>query len=343
MLFMPFVGGVLADRVDRKKLLKYTEFALVILWAVVALVITLGWIRWWHLMISAVLSGIIQSIGRPGHQAMLGTVVEKDQLPTAVAIDSAADHWPRAVGLLIATLLIVTIGTSGVFWITAGGQLITGVTILFFQWNERPIEAGKQSVRSSMMEGFKYIRGEPVILGVVLLGAASSLFAGSYQFLMPFFARDILGVGAQGLGLLLLSSSIGVSFGAAAVFVLSKYPRRGLVLFGAAALYTVLILSFSRSHIYYLSIGIVFGMGIANVTTRAMVQMILQLMAPDHLRGRIVSLRVTIQGLSWIGVLIMGAIAEVIGAADTVLLGGAIYGLVILAMFVKMSSLRRMN
>ena len=340
-MFMPFIAGVLADRMDRRKLLIYTEFLLVVLWTAVALDITLGYIEWWHLAVSAILSGMIQSFGRTGHQAILANLVERDELPQAVAIDSVAQHWPNAGGLLMATLVIGTVGTGGVFWITAFGQLITGITLLLMHWEyAEPPEAARKSMRSNLVEGFKYIRGESVLLGLILIGAAATLFGGATQFLMPFFARDILGVGAQGLGVLLLFSTFGVSFGSIIVMSVSNIPRRGLLLLGAVILGTLFRVGFSQSEIFYLSLGLVFGMGMFNTLRMTMVQMIMQLMAPDHLRGRVMSLRVSMQGLSWIGVLALGGLAEVVGAATTVLIAAVVSGLVSVAIFARMRSLR---
>ena len=340
-MIMPFFAGVLADRMDRRKLLIYTEFLLVVLWTAVAVDITLGYIEWWHLSVSAILSGMIQSFGRTGHQAILANLVERDELPRAVAIDSVAQHWPNAGGLLMATLVIGTIGTGGVFWITAFGQLITGITLLLMHWEyAEPPEAARRSVRSNFVEGFNYIRGEPVLLGLILIGAAATLFGGATQFLMPFFARDILGVGAQGLGVLLLFSTLGVSFGSIIVMSVSSIPRRGLLLLGAVILGTLFRVGFSQSEIFYLSLGLVFGMGMFNTLRMTMVQMIMQLMAPDHLRGRVMSLRVSMQGLSWIGVLALGGLAEFVGAANTVLIAAVVSGLVSVAIFARMRSLR---
>ena len=340
-MFMPFFAGVLADRMDRRKLLIYTEFLLVALWTAIAVDITRGYIAWWHLSVSAILSGMIQSFGRTGHQAILANLVERDELPRAVAIDSVAQHWPNAGGLLIATLVIGAIGTGGVFWITAFGQLITGVTLLLMHWEyaEPPI-AARKSVLSNFVEGFRYIRGESVLLGLILIGAAATLFGGATQFLMPFFARDILGVGSQGLGVLLLFSTMGVSFGSIIVVSVSSIPRRGLLLLGAVILGTLFRVGFSQSEIFYLSLGLVFGMGMFNTLRMTMVQMIMQLMAPDHLRGRVMSLRVSMQGLSWIGVLALGGLAEFVGAATTVLIAAVVSGLVSVAIFARMRSLR---
>ncbi|MBI4298450.1 MAG: MFS transporter [Chloroflexi bacterium] len=341
MLFMPFFGGVLADRIDRRKLLLLTEFSLTALWLSISVVITLGLIEWWHLMISSLLSGIIQSFGRPAHQAILGNLVDKEELPSAVAINAFTQYWPAAVGLLLATLLIGTIGVGGVFWITAFAQLFTGVTLVLLRWKGEMAEEGRKSVRRNFIEGFTHVRGEPLILGLVLIAAASSLFGGAYSFLLPFFARDILGVGAQGLGVMMLASNIGVSVGAAVVTMASNIPRRGLLLMGAAICYSLLILSFSRSEIFFLSIGLLFGVGLCGTASRTMMTMIMQILAPDHLRGRVMSLQVSIMGLSSIGILVMGAVGQYLGAVNTVFIGGSLYGLVALVIFARMHQLRR--
>jgi len=343
MLLMPFVGGVLADRMDRRKLLLITEFSLAILWAGMSLVITLGFVQWWHLLITGVLSGIIQSLGRPGHQAMLGSVVEHEQLAGAVAADNAIDHWSHAVGLLVATIAIPIAGTEGLFWTTATLQLLTGFTLLCFSWQSKPVEESKKSVKGNLIDGIKYVKGEPVILGLVGVAAAASLFGGAYHFLMPFFARDILGVGAQGLGTLLLASTLGTTTGAAAVFAFVKESRRGLILLGAAMLTTVMLVGFSRSEIFVLSLGLMFGMGLFSTVKQTMSIMIMQILAPDHMRGRVMGLRVSIMGLSWIGVLMMGAVAEVIGPANTVLYGGLLSGFVVAVLFIAVPSLWRLK
>ena len=162
----------------------------------------------------------------------------------------------------MATLVIGTIGTAGVFWVTSLGQLITGITLLLMHWEyEGHPEAANRSVRSNFVEGFKYIRSESVLLGLILIGVAATLFGGATQFLMPFFARDILGVGAQGLGVLLLFSTLGVSFGSVLVVSVSNIPRRGLVLLGAIILGALFRVGFSQSEVFYLSLGLVFGMG----------------------------------------------------------------------------------
>ncbi|MSQ41074.1 MAG: MFS transporter [Dehalococcoidia bacterium] len=339
MLFMPFLGGVLADRVDRRKLILYTESSLVVLWTFTSILITFGWIQWWHLLVTSLLSGAIQSIGRPGHEAMVGSVVEKRLLPSAVAIQSGLTVWPNAVALLVGTVLIVTIGVKGMFWVTTCGQAITVLLIALMEWKHEPAEAATRGMGSNLLEGLKHVRGEPVIVGLILISAAASLIGGT-AVLMPFFAQD-MGVGPQGLGILMLFSTLGSGTGAILAISLSNTRRRGVLLMAAALLDTLFMAAFSQSPLFFLSLGFLAGVGLCGTISRTNMNMMLQLLAPDHLRGRVMSLRVSMMGLSSFGTLGMSAVAQLLGVSNALLIGAVLYGLVAIAIFGLMPALRR--
>ncbi len=362
MLFMPFVGGWLADKVDRRRLLKITESLLVVLWAVVAALVYFQLIVWWHFIISSVLSGIIQSIGRPTHQAILGSIVDKRRLANAVALDNIADSWPRVGGPLIGALLIGVIGTGWLFWMTSLGQLFTAITIFMLDWDpeEQRARQRRQGHSGSFLEGFRYVWHEKVLLGLVSLGVVFAMIGGAAGFLMPIFADAILGVGASGLGLLMTAQTIGASIGAFLVLMLARFGRRGYLLMVVALLNSLIIIAFSRSEVLLISMVFVVGMGMGQVMFRTMRLVMLQTMTPDDLRGRVTSFQTVIQGLMWIGVLIMGSVAELLsrsgglnlgfirlggdiasGTADTVLIGGILYGIVSLLFFMLFPALRR--
>ena len=348
MLFMPFLGGIVADRMDRRRLLIITETLLVVLWAAVSLLLTLGLIQWWHFIVSSVISGVIQSFGRPGHLAMVADVVDKRRLPSAVALDATAQTWPGVTGPALGVILIPFIGLAGGFWLTTFTQIITVVTILKLDWTVKDRSADeRQGAGSGFLEGFRHVRGEPVLLGLVTLGVCSALFAQSYNFLLPVFADDILGLGGetrgiQGLGVLMTGSAIGASVGSAVALALSNFQRRGLLLLGAVVLFSLLIMAFSRSELFWLSFIILFSMRIMGAVTQTINMTVMQLLAPDHLRARVMSFRVFMIGLSPMGVLIMGTLAEptLLGVQNAVLLGGAVYGVVTLTLFASTPALR---
>ncbi len=342
-LFIPPFAGILADRVDRRKLVLYTEFALVVLWFAVSLDITFGWVHWWHLLISSFISGVVQGFGRTGHQALLGSIVQKKEIPSAVALNDVANYWPQAVGLAIASALVAIIGVRGLFWITTVGQLITGITLLLIRWKDTKTPGAKASVRDNLKEGFSHFKGHPVLIGLVLLGLSGSLIGGFSSVLLPFFARDVLGMGASGLGVMLTFNAIGTSIGAAVMMLMSNMRQRGPLLMVAVFCYTALLLAFSRSQIFALSVGLVFGVGLSSLIMHTTNTIMMQIMAPDHLRGRVMGMRAMTQGASFLGVLGMGALAEFVGPANAVLMGASAYGLVAFTIFITMPQLRKMK
>ncbi len=144
------------------------------------------------------------------------------------------------------------------------------------------------------------------------------------------------------MGVLMTGSAIGASVGSAVVVALSNFQRRGLLLLGAVVLFSLLIMAFSRSELFWLSFVILFAMRIMGMVTQTINMTVMQLLAPDHLRARVMSLRVFTMGLSPIGVLIMGTLAEptLLGVPNAVMLGGAVYGVVTLILFASMPALR---
>ena len=364
MLFMPFLGGFLADKIDRRLLAKITESLLVVLWAAVAVLIILDLIHWWHFMVSSVLSGVIQSIGRPGHQALLGSIVDKRRLSNAAAWDNVADTWPRIAGPGLGGILVVVIGTGWegiLFASTAAMQLFTAITVFLLDWNPEEQRAKQRGSgdRGSFFEGFKYVWNEKVLFGLVSIGVTFSVIGGAAGVMLPVFADVMLGEGAPGFGYLLTASTLGGAVGALTVVSLSNFGRRGYLLLAVAVLNTGLLMAFAKSDVFMLTMVIVFGMGLAQVMFRAMRIVAMQVLAPDDLRGRVMSFQTSIQGMSFIGVLLLSGMAEVLrrpggldlgfvqlggslarGVSDTVLISGIAYGVVTLIFFAVLPALR---
>ena len=383
MLFMPFIGGFMADKIDRRLLLKVTESLLVVVWAAMAVLIILDLIHWWHFVVSSVLSGVIQSIGRPGHQALLGSIVDKRRLSNAATWDNVADSWPRVAGPAVAAILIGVIGEGWrgiLFASTAAMQLFTVITVFLLDWNPEEQRAKQRGSgeRGSFFEGFKYVWNEKVLFGLVSIGVTFSVIGGAAGFMLPIFADVILGEGAagfmlpifpdamlgegegaSGLGYLMTVSTLGGAVGALTVVSLSNFGRRGYLLLAVAVLNTGLLMAFAKSDIFMLTMVIVFGMGMAQVMFRAMRIVAMQVLAPDDLRGRVMSFQTSIQGMSFIGVLLLGGVAEVLkrpggvdlgfvhlggsiasGVSDTVMISAIAYGVVTLVFFAVLPALR---
>ena len=371
MLVMPFVGGVMADRMDRRTILKWTESLLVLLWAFVALLVFFGAydigpgflrIEWWYFMLTSFVSGLIQSIGRPGHQAMIGSIVDKERLQSAVALDAVSDTWPRVAGPAIAAIIIALIGGTWRTWgpwlfaFTAAGQLVTAITIFMLHWQPTMDVSRTRERRGAFgdfLEGLKLIKNEPVLMGLVALGITFMLFAGGAGFLLPVFARDVLGLGqdqgAAGLGVLMTVQTLGASLGAMAIVWFSSFRRRGYLLLFVAIFHSLTVIAFSQSTIFLVSAFLIIGGSSTMVFFRTVRRTLMQMLAPDHMRGRVMSMDVFQQGLNPIGILIWGGIAEFMraqyglaqGTQNTWLIGGILYGVITVLFFTFMPALRR--
>lgn len=370
MLVLPFVGGALADRVDRRRLLQWTETLLTILWILTALQVAMAAyqfgpevlrIQWWHFIISSFLSGIIQSIGRPGHMAMVGSVVDRRRLGSAVALDSIADTWPSVAGPSLAAGAVWLVGGPWQHWgpwlfgFTAAAQGFTALAIFKLKWTPEMNVSGSRPRTTAwrdFVESLALVRTHPVLLSLVAMSMAFVIFANGAGFLLPFFARDVLGLGkdrgAAALGLLSTAQTFGSATGAFVNVMLVSFHNRGKLLLVVGLTNALTIAAFSQSKILLLSVALIALSAASSVFFRTSQRMLLQRFAPNEMRGRIMAMDAFQQGLSPIGVLIWGLFAEVlqgrygtvVGTQTTWLLSGLMYAVVLVLFFTLVPALR---
>ncbi|MSQ14659.1 MAG: MFS transporter [Dehalococcoidia bacterium] len=341
MLFLPFVGGVLADRMDRKKLLVITESALVLLWIVVSIAILAGLPKIeWVLVVSSLISGTVQSFGRPAHQVVIPNVVSKENLMNAIALDTTIQRGATVLAPTLGGLLLVIISPGAGFLVTAALQGVAVICLLLMKWSsEGPIQT-RQSTFGSLLEGFHYMRKDMIILGVVAMGASSSLFAGAYGSFLPAFAKDTLHVGSQGLGLLLTAGGVGAVTGGLVMASIGGFKHKGALQLAAGMSYAVLLLMLAQSTSFSLSLVLMGLVSVMTVSFGTVNDTILQLIAPDQLRGRIMGVRLVIHGLAPFGLLPMGILAQAFGVPFAVTLGAALYATAIVLVALIIPQLR---
>ncbi len=345
MLFMPFIGGVLADRIDRRQLVLWTEALLGALWTAVAALILSGHIEAWHFIISSLISGTVQSVGRPGHQTMVASVVDRDALSNAVALDSTAQSAPGILAPAIGGILMVLVGGGWAFAVTAALQWYTVLSLVMMRWQtgaglERATR--RRTAFGDLAEGFKFIWNEKVLLSLITVGVCGSVLGGSYNFLLPVF-KDILGTDNVGLSALYTATSLGALAGTVVAAMFSRFRRLGWLLLVASLGYASFVVVFANSRVLLLSVVILFTSATMHTLFNTVTNSMLQLSAPDHLRGRIMSVRTFIQGLSPIGLSITATAAELWGAPTGVMLGGSLYGIAALVVYILNPGLRNFN
>ena len=344
-LFLSLIAGVLADRMDLRRILIATQAAGGVLAAVLAVLTGSGTVQFWHVVVIAALAGSAGAFGMPAFQAVVSTIVERNAIGNAIALNSAQFNLGRIVGPSMAGFAIAAGGLAVAFWANALSFVVV-VLVLATLPIKRPAALARvdASLWSNLMDGIDYLRREPVIRGLVLLAAVPAVFVLNYLVLLPVYARDVLGVGAAGLGLLTAGVGVGALTGALSVAVLRPSGGSGALLLSGLTVAATALVVFAVSRWLPLSLVALAVLGAAQVAYYATTNTLIQMLVPARLRGRVVSLYIlTSLGVIPIGNLLAGLVAQAFGPT-VALAGGGIATLVVVgAVVVSFPSLRRVR
>ncbi len=323
-LFAPF-GGVLADRSDRRRVLVATQTASLLAALGLALLTLGGIVTVWHVVATAVALGIVNAVDMPTRQAFVPTLVEKEDLVNAIALNSTMFNGARILGPAVAGVVLSAVGEGWCFAANAASFLAVIAGLLLMTVPSRAPEGKGASTMARMAEGFRYAWGHVPIRALLLLLGVVSVAGMPYTILMPVFAERVLHGGPRDLGLLMAASGCGALAGA--LLLAARRGIRGLgrwVALAAAGFGASLIL-FSLSRSLGLSVALLVPAGFTMIVQMASSNTLVQSMVPDHLRGRVMSVySVMFLGMTPFGSLLAGALAGRLGAPATVALGGAV-------------------
>ena len=329
MILAP-IGGVLADRVDKRRTLLVVNAVAMINASILFTLTITGVIEIWHLYVLALSAGFVNAIEMPVRQAFAAELVPQEDLVNAIALNSTSFNLSRVIGPAVAGVVIAAFGVGVVFGINALSYLsvLIGLARLDstrFRAIVRPERF--PSVRASLAEGVRYAFATPTVLWpLVLLGGMAAL-AMNFQTLLPVYARDDLGLDSGGYGALFAAMGAGSLLGSLLLaFTARRRAMFRLVIGGGAAFLALEVaLGLIRSPIA--AFALVVGMGLAAMLMINTINVVIQNSVPDALRGRVMSLYVTVfAGTAPIGGLFAGAIAEAFGAAAGFVLGAALAG-----------------
>lgn len=335
------VGGIVADKYNRHRILIITQSVAMLLATVLAALTLTQHIQVWHVFVLAASLGCVNAFDIPARQAFVVDLVGREDLINAIALNSSMFNGARIVGPAVAGILVATIGEGWCFFANAVSYVavITGLLMMRLEHQARAPLAG--SALSSIIEGFSYVgRTGPVRALLLLLGLVS-LMGMPYAVLMPIFADQILHGGASGLGLLMGASGVGALIGA-----LSLAARRGVRGLGrwvafASAGFGVSIILFSLSRSFWLSAALLVPVGFSMMVQMASSNTLVQSMVPDNLRGRVMAVySMMFMGMAPIGALLAGTLAQRIGAPKTVAIGGAVCSIGAVVFWSRLPALR---
>lgn len=321
------IAGVVADRVDRRKLLLLVEQFLFAATFMMGLLAATGSVAPWHLFVFTLATGIAWSFTDPVRQTLIPNVVPKEDLINAVALNSVANNATKVMGPALGGLLIATFGVSGNFFVQA--LAYAGVLTMIYRMTvpRTPSQAQQSSMFANMKEGLAYVWSNSLVLALILSALVPRLLAVPYQTLMPIFQKDVLRVGPAGLGMLMAAPGVG---GLIALLTLASIAggikRQGFLMLSAVMSLGLFLVIFSQTTSFILALVTLVGVGGCQVMFNATVNTLLHLTVPDQLRGRVMSIYMLDRGLMPAGALLAGTSAHFIGApATTGLMGFAVF------------------
>lgn len=324
ILALSLIGGLLADRWPRHRVMLATQVLSLVQAAALAALTISGHITIEWILALATLLGIINAVDIPVRQSFVGDLVPRADIPSAIGLNSSAFNAARIIGPSLAGLLVVTVGEGPCFLLNALSYLIVIGCLATMRLRETARTA-PASAMGFLIEGLRYAGRTPHVRALLALITVLSLAAVPYSTLLPVFAGEIFKTGANGLGLLMAATGVGALAGAFQIARRGTVRGLGSYIAGAVVLYGVGLLSLAYSTTLWISLPALVAVGFGMMTSLAGTNTLLQSLAPDELRGRVMSLYAMVAlGFATFGSLLAGTGATYLGAPLTVAAGGLI-------------------
>jgi MFS family permease len=319
------MAGVAADRMDRKKLLLRTQ------WVLVATAILFGALVWspflqvWHIFLFTLITGVAWTITEPVRMSMIPNVVPKGDLANAIALNSGGFNLMKVLGPALGGALIAWFGAAENFFVQAVAY--SGVLAMIYWMHIPPHRSSatkSATAFANLKEGFAYVWSTPAVLALMTLAYVPRVFAVPYQTLMPVFQKDVLKIGPEGLGLLMAAPGVGALIAVLTLASLgNRVKRQGLFLLASIVVLGFFLMVFSQITWFPLALVALVIIGLFQMFFLASTATILQMIVPDALRGRVLSLYMLDRGFMPLGAMFAGTTAHFIGAPFTVMIMGA--------------------
>jgi MFS family permease len=318
------IGGAIADRYNRHRVVIATQVASMILAAALAALTLTHLVRIWHLMTIAALLGIVNAFDIPARQSFVVELIAREDLQNAIALNSSMFNGARVIGPAIAGVLVAAVGEGWCFFANAVSYIAVIAGLLIMRVPRAPAAAPPASAVAHVMEGFKFVsRSRPILALLLLLGLAS-LMGMPYSVLMPIIADQTFHSGASGLGILMGASGVGALVGALSLASRVGLRGYGRIIAFAAIGFGLSLMAFSLARNFWLGAALLLPAGFAMMTQMAASNTLIQSMTPNPLRGRVMAVySMMFMGMAPIGALLAGSLAGWLGATATVAAGGA--------------------
>jgi MFS family permease len=324
-------GGVLADTMNRKKLIVITHTLNMVPGLALWFLTHTGQIQVWHVYALSVLAGLLQTLGGPARQAIIPSLVPESHLLNAVTLTTLMMQGSQLTAPVIAGFLIDAYGVKAAYLMDALLLMPSVACVLMISASGEPKGERRQISWRSLIDGFEFLWHTRIILSLFLLDFFAVLF-GFYRPILPIFAEEIFHVGARGLGALYAAPAVGALIGSGTLLMFGDVKRKGALAVSVTLLFALSLGFLGMARTFVMGLVAVGLLGVSDAISVAIRRTVVQILAPDNMRGRATSfLSVFAQTTNGLGAVIAGAGAALLGAPDAVLLGSVLCALTVFA------------
>lgn len=339
VLLFSLVGGVVADRFDRRKIIIFTQVASGAFALLLATLTLTGLIQVWHIYGVVFLNGTVTSAAGPARRAVMVTVVPRSHLMNAMALQAWVGKMDHILAPALAGVLIGLAGTALTYGLNGVTHLVTAVTLVFVSASLVPKRTSRGSAIQDLREGLAFVRFRSILL-VIMLMDFSAMIIGNYQVLLPILA-DTFGVGPVGFGLLNSAPAAGSLLAATVLLSLGDFRYKGWLIAGSFVGYGACLALLGLAPWFWLALVATAGLGLTDALQQITRNAVIQLLTPDELRGRVTAFQhMLISGGPSIGQGTLGGLASAVGVPMALVVGAIFCGAVNLGFLVKRRDLR---
>ena len=322
MLVLALFGGAIADRFDRKRLIQIGQIIVGLLALAVGVAIFTEWVRWYHLLAASLIQGAIWSFMMPARQAIIPQVVGPDKIGNAMAVNAAGMSTMTLMAPAIAGGLYAFAGPANVYFVITALSIVAVIMTTLIRPTNTSAPSRKRAMLSDIVAGLRYIKGNQMVLVLLVMGLATTLLASPFRMLLPVFVVDIYGRGPDSMGLLVAIMGGGSLVGSLAIAALGNWRRGMLLIVGAFASGIALILIASFPF-YYAAAVIMLLVGLGDSGRRTINMGLIMEVVEDQYRGRVMSVFMMNFGLMPLGMLPAGLAVDYFGGPIAIaILGG---------------------
>lgn len=350
--FVPFVavfpavaltlfGGAVADRADRRTVIITSRLSQSLLAFFVGYAVAADFIQIWHLLLVAIAQSTVVAFQGPAWMSIFVDVVGRKRLVVGNALSFGVADTAEIVGAALAGYLIASYGLALPFYVATGAHLVS-VSLLLKTQRRPPRQSRSQgSIVSDVLGGMRYAVGEPGIPATMVI-LFFSVFGTGIFALMPVYARDVLTAGPGGYGTLVAAFAVGSVVGSVILSLSGEITKKAMGVILAATVWDVSMIAFAFSSTFFLSVALVFVMGVAGIVWFNLVLTLLQLLSKEEMRGRVMSLNTMSMQLMPLGMMFGGTLATLVGNEFALVASAALGTPVMAVVYSRSATLRRM-